>query len=650
MAPWHGATIQVHKGATMETVSRKLAAILSADVAGYSRLMAEDHEATLATLTSHRDLFSRNVQQHQGRVVNAPGDAILAEFASVVDAVACAAEIQRELAEKNAELPGHRRMEFRIGVNLGDVLVKEGDLFGDGVNIAARLQALADPGGICVSGTAFDQVEGRLPLEYASLGEQHVKNIPNPVRAYKVLSRPGAAAHRVVKARQALGRHWRRWAIGGAVTAALIGMGAAGAWWWTVREVPITSTDSTALPLPDKPSIAVLPFTNMSGDPEQEYFSDGITEDIITGLTRFTKLYVVARNSTFAYKGKATDVRTIGKELAARFVLEGSVRRFGDRVRVTAQLIDAATGAHLWAEQYDRELKDLFAAQDDITGQIVGRLDVEVDRAELERSKRASPKDFGAYDLVLQARPLIQNSSQANHAQARDLLENAIMLDGEYAAAYTELAWVYLDEYRFGWNMRPDPLDRALVAARRGVELGPNDGIAHWRLAKVLLFRKDLTPFESKMKQALALNPNHAEMLADISVHLGFLDRLDESYQYYQQAIRLDPHFVPWVRFASWNYFYRKNQYEMALAEALQIRLAGFVWAPWARAVTYAQLGQLNKAHWEAAEVLKLKPDFAFWDDGEPFNFSKVRMEHLAEGNEKAGLPLHRSESKPPKP
>ncbi len=341
MAYGRGSTVVTK---SQKSTQRKLTAILCADVAGYSRLMGDDEEATIETLTAYRKVFTSEIKKHRGRVVDAKGDAILAEFASVVDAVNGAVEIQRKLAEQNAELPDERRMDFRIGINLGDVVVKDGVIYGDGVNIAARVEALAEPGGICISRPVFDQVESKLNLECEYLGEQKVKNIAKPVRAYKVnLTQPERGEQ--VEQPEAVS------------TASLV-------------------PDGISLELPDKPSIAVLAFENMSGDSEQEYFSDGIAEDIITDLSKLSELFVIARNASFSYKGKAVLPQQVGRELGVRYILEGSVRKAGNRVRINAQLIDASTEKHLWAERYDRELKDIFALQDELTEKIVRALDV----------------------------------------------------------------------------------------------------------------------------------------------------------------------------------------------------------------------------------------------------------------------------------
>ncbi len=357
---------------------RKLAAILTADVAGYSRLMGEDEAATLATLTAYREVFAQRIAQHQGRVVDTAGDSVLAMFDSVVEAVRCAVGLQQALHARNAALPAARRMAFRVGVNLGDVIEQaDGPIYGDGVNIAARLQAIADPGGICLSGTAYDQIKNKLPLDFDALGEKSVKNIAEPIRVYRVRSPAEVAAHRMRPSRSAVSRVLPKWLVAGAV-ALLVGAGAVGVWKYSYRDgsppAQVATAPAPALQLPDKPSIAVLPFVNMSEDPKQEYFSDGMTEDLITGLSRRSGLFVIARNSVFSYKGRAVKPEQIRRELGVRYVLEGSVRKADNRVRITAQLIDATTGYHLWAEHYDGELKEIFALQDRITRQIVAAL------------------------------------------------------------------------------------------------------------------------------------------------------------------------------------------------------------------------------------------------------------------------------------
>lgn len=623
----------------MTRTQRKLATILAADAAGYSGLMGDDDVATVQTLTEYRSVFADLISRHQGRIVDTAGDSVLALFESPVEGVECSVEIQKELARRNRRLAEHRRMHFRIGINLGDIILSEdGTVYGDGVNIAARLQTLAVPGGICISANVRDQVGNHLPLQYADIGEQHVKNIVKPVGAFKVLLHSTDSPNHSAHAGHSVAT--RRNLVVPLVVIALIALGGTGAWHWIYKGRYSSLDNSIIASAPDKVTIAVLPFTNMSGDPKQEYLSDGITEDIITALARFAKLSVVARNSSFAYKGKAVDVRQAGKELSARYILEGSVRRTQDRGRITAQLIDSSDGKHIWAENYDRDLKDLFNVQDEVTQQIVGRLDVEIDRVQLEQITRNSQKDFRAYDLVLQARKLIYDHSELNHRDSRELLERAIALDDRLSPAYIELAWVYLDEFRFNWNARPQPLDRALRAASRGVELEPNNGFAHWRLAKVLFFRRELDRFDSEMDRALKLNPNHAEILADVAVHLAVLDRLDDAYKLSQRALQLDPN-LTWAHFVDTAYFYRDKRYRDGLAAAHRINNPEFYWTRFWLAVNYAQLGDLEAAKREAQEMRRLKPDFVYDDEIKVWNVADGYAKRAIEGARKAGIPVH---------
>ena len=390
---------------TTQEVKRKLTAILSADVKGYSRLMGEDEEGTIRTLNTYKEVMTTLIQQQRGRVVDAPGDNVLAEFASVVDAVRCAVEIQKELKTRNAELPENRRMEFRIGVNLGDVVEDGEQILGDGVNIAARMESLADGGGICISGTVYDHIENKLPFGYGYIGEQTVKNIAKPVRVYRVLMEPGVTIPRVTAETEVKQRPWQKTAlIAGAILIVIIA--AVAIWKLYIRPIPpteVASKEKMVFPLPDKPSIAVLPFVNMSGDPKEEYFSDGITEEIITALSKVPYLFVISRQSTFTYKGKPVKVKQVSEELGVRYVLEGSVRKAGDKVRITAQLIDAITGHHLWAERYDRDLKEIFALQDEITMKIITALQVKLTQGEQAAMIGKGTKNLEAFLKCLQS-------------------------------------------------------------------------------------------------------------------------------------------------------------------------------------------------------------------------------------------------------
>ncbi|NIS71775.1 MAG: adenylate/guanylate cyclase domain-containing protein [Proteobacteria bacterium] len=469
---------------TAQGVKRKLSAILSADVEGYSRLMAQDEVATVQTLTAYREAMTSLIQQHRGRVVDSPGDNLLAEFSSVVDAVQCAVSVQKEFQARNAELPEERRMEFRIGINLGDVIEEEDRIYGDGVNIAARLEALADPGGICVSKTAFDHIETKLPLGYEYLGDQTVKNIPKPVGAYRVVMEPRVTV--VGKEEEKKPSFFRgRRAILAGVIAAVVVVIAVVVWRFyltpTQPTVEPASVDKMVFPLPDKPSIAVLPFTNLSGDPEQEYFSDGITEEIITALSRVPKLFVIARNSTFTYKGKPVKVKQVAEELGVRYVLEGGVRKAGDKVRITAQLIDATKGHHLWADRYDRELKDVFALQDEITLKILTAMQVKLTEGEQARATAKGTNNLEAYLKILQANEYIfHRLNIESNALGRQLAEGAIALDPEYASAYFALGRAHVVDVWLGSSKSPKAsIAKAIELVQKAIVLDDTYAEAH---------------------------------------------------------------------------------------------------------------------------------------------------------------------------
>jgi TolB-like protein len=450
-----------------QPVERRLVAILAADVAGYSRLMGVDEEGTHERLTAHfRELVDPKIREHRGRTVKNTGDGLLAEFPSVVDAVRCAVETQRGMLDREPEVPEERRIMFRIGINLGDVIIEEHDIFGDGVNVAARLEALAEPGGICVSRVVRDQVRDKLDFAFGDMGEQHVKNIARPVRVYRV----GSAA---------------------------------------TPEQP--TVPATALPLPDKPSIAVLPFTNMSGDPEQEYFADGMVEEIITALSRIRWLFVIARNSSFTYKGQAVDVKQVGRELGVRYVLEGSVRKGGNRVRITGQLIDAVTGTHLWADRFDGSLEDVFELQDQVASSVAGIIEPALQAAETARSAGRPTDDLTAYDLHLRAAAMVR-SSKRQIPEALRLLEQAIARDPRYGPA---LAWAAGCCYRLLFDDRSeDPAADRLKGtdfARRALEVAGDDpGILAHAAFALAYFGEDIGAMMTLVDRALVLNPNFA--------------------------------------------------------------------------------------------------------------------------------------------
>jgi adenylate cyclase len=515
-------------------MERKLAAILSADAQGYSRLMGDDEAATVHTITEYRETIASAVARHGGRVVDTPGDNVLAEFPSVVDAVQSAVEIQRELQSRNAALPASRRMQFRIGINLGDVIVETGRLYGDSVNIAARLEGLAESGGICLSGTAYDQVESKLPFGYDFLGEHTVKNITRPVRVYRLRL---DASPRTLTVRRGGGRRLVLGSIGAFVVLILFGAGAWAGWRWLK-----TPTSAGRPALPNKPSVAVLPFTNLSRDPSQEYFNDGVTEDLITGLSKLSGLFVIARNSVFTYKGKAVKISDVARDLGVRYVLEGGVQRSGSRVRITAQLVDATTGYHIWAERYDREVRDIFALQDEVTQQIVRALAVKLTEGERGRIARVrtSPE---VYDLVLRGSVERRRTTPDTNAESRRLFAKALDLDPTYAQAYVGLSWVHLQSWQLLWTTDRDVLERAQELVERAIALDDTLAAGHSLLGQIYLWKKDHDRAIAQAERAVALAPNDADGYETLAEVLAWSGRPDESIKVIRQAMRLNPHY-----------------------------------------------------------------------------------------------------------
>jgi len=532
-------------------LERKLTAILCADVFGYSRLMGENEEATLRTLSSHRKLIDSLIEQHHGRFVNSAGDSVLAEFASVVNAVECAVEIQTALKAENANLPPERRMEFRIGVNLGDVMVDGEQIYGDGVNVAARLESLAEPGGICISDTVHAQIRNKVSLSYDDLGAQQVKNIAEPVRVLRVTLDGGAATRTTIKAtQQSLRKHWR------GVVFSLAGLALIAAVIVFVQHLslrPPTTTasippaQSPALTLPDKPSIAVLPFTNMSGDREQEYFSDGITDDLTTALSRLPNLFVIARTSAFTYKGKAVEVQDISRQLGVKYVLEGSVRKADHQVRITAQLVDATTGDHLWAEHYDRPLKDIFSLQDEIVQRIVTTLNLQLTLEERGVLFKKRTDNLEAYDDFLRALEYTLSTTEDGNEKARELLEKAIALDPKYSDAYAELGWVYFIDVVSQWTRDPHVFDQMFQAARQAVTFDDSNAFAYMVLSAVYMFaKKDYDQSLTAAERAIAIDPNSAFGYASLAFVLEDSGRPADGIRAVEKAMRLDPRNSEW--------------------------------------------------------------------------------------------------------
>jgi adenylate cyclase len=482
-----------------ERVERRLAAIFAGDIAGYSRLMGADEEGTLRQLKAHRkELVDPKITEHRGRVVKTTGDGMLVEFVSVVDAVRCAVDIQRGMAERNSDLPADKRIEFRVGINVGDIISDSNDIYGDGVNVAARLEALADPGGIMVSRTVHDQVRDKLSFGFKDMGEQPVKNIARPVGVYQVSLIENTA--------------------------------------------PIAVKDAAEVSSAKRPSIAVLPFANISGDPEQEYFADGISEDIIAGLSKLRWFFVIARNSSFTYKGNAVDVKRVSRELGVRYVLEGSVRKGGNRVRITAQLIDASTGNHIWADRYDGDLTDVFALQDEITKKVVAAIEPKLLEAEGVRSQGRSPQDLDAWDMVMQTNSLLWRLTKIDIDAAIALLRLAIERYPDYAPAHSMLAIALLFRGISVGVAHSQEMKEAALLASRAAELDDHDPWAHLALGWVAFLMRRSHDAVVEYQRALDINPNFAAARAHLGMALACDGQSDTAIHHLEQALRMSPH------------------------------------------------------------------------------------------------------------
>ncbi len=582
-----------------EPLERKLAAILYADVAGYSRLTGEDEEGTHRTLSAYLDAITALIERHTGTVMHFAGDAVLAEFASVLNALRCGVNIQRDLMARNEKRPEERKLQFRIGINLGDVIVDRDEIYGDGVNIAARLEGLAEPGGICISDVVRQSVEGKLNLTFEDLGEQSVKNIENPVRAYRVL-------------------------LGFEVAP---------------KSAPVKTTLAD---MSSQPSIAVLPFDNMSGDPEQEYFSDGITEDLITDLSKIRELFVVARHATFTYKGKRVMPQQVARELGVGHVLEGSVRKAGTRLRITAQLIDAATGGHLWAERYDRNLTDIFVLQDEITEKIVTALEVKLTEGEQEQVPRRYTENPEAYDYFLRGRAYQVGATNEENARAREMFERAIELDPTFAGAYAQLSYSHFRDWRYQWSKDPQALEWAFEAAQKAVALDGSLPLAHTYLGWAHVWKRQHEQAIAEAERAIALDPNFAEGYARLGEIMNLAGRPEEGVNLLKKAMSLDPHYPPTYLFFLGYGYYAMGQYEEAIA-ALKRSLARNPdhFSPHRTlAVIFSELGRKEEAQAEVAEMLRTSPSASLKGQRErmPFKDQAV-LERYMEGLRKAGLP-----------
>ncbi len=600
-------------------MERKLTAILCADVFGYSRLMGKNEEATLRSLSSSRKLIDSLIEQHRGRFVNSAGDSVLAEFASVVNAVQCAVEIQATLKTENANLPSDRRMEFRIGVNLGDVMVDGEQIYGDGVNVAARLESLAEPGGICISGKVHDEIRSKLALGYQDLGAQQVKNITEPVRVFRVMLEGGTAnaTRTTAKAKErSLRKHWHGGVFslaGLALIAAVIVFVQHLSLKPPATSASIPAAQSPALPLPDKPSIAVLPFTNLSGDREQEYFSDGITDDLTTALSRLPGLFVIDRNSAFTYKGKPVKAQQVSRELGVRYVLEGSVRKEADQVRITAQLADATTGADLWAVHYDRPLRDIFALQDEIVQRIVTTLNLQLDLMQRGADVRQTTDNLEAYDNFLRGLVYIWSLTKGDNAKARQMFEKAIGLDPKYARAYAALGYSYWVAWAHQWSHDPHFLDRALQLEQQTIALDDSLAFAHMALGQIYLYKKQYDQATAEAERAIALDPNSAFGYRALAFIMNWSGKPAEGIGLAEKAMRVDPRNRDYYLWLEGGSYTQMGRYEEAIP-ILKRHLARYpnsFGAHYILVLDYTELGREDEARAEATEVLRLSPNFS---------------------------------------
>ncbi|MFD2053925.1 adenylate/guanylate cyclase domain-containing protein [Mesorhizobium calcicola] len=577
-----------------QRAQRRLAAIMSADVVGYSRMMQADEIGTLDALKKRRtEVLSPLVTKYQGRLVKVMGDGVLVEFTSAVNAVQCALDLQSDTAKANEPLPSARHVVLRIGVNLGDVIVEAGDIYGDGVNVAARLEALADGGEVCISGSVYDQVKRRLDAAFDDLGDKTLKNIAEPVRVYRI--RPLSEGY-----------------------------------------TPGIADPAPPM-LPAKPSIAVLPFTNMSGEREQDAFADGLTEDLITELSRNVALFVIARHSTFAYKGRSVDVRQVARELGVRYVLEGSARRLAGRVRINVQLIDAIGGDHIWADRFDRSLEDVFAVQDEVTNRIVEAL---VGRL-TKLPPRNRPTSLEAYELCVRARPLLANFGGSAEAirESHILLTQAVAKDPNYAEAVRWLAFTFWALWSFSIESPASKRAASLEMARRAVALDPNDAGNHWVLGYLLAYEHNWAESDAAFDAAIRVEPNHADTYAMRSELVLWRGKTDEAMGLIEKAFRLNPQPAGWYFWLLGMAHYAARRYEAA-AEVLRAELTYRTGSRKILAASLAQLGQIEEAHREAELFLANNPRFSVvgWANAQPAQ-NRATVEHFADGLRMAGLP-----------
>lgn len=626
---------------------RRLTAILSADVKGYSKLMGDDDDSTVDTITAYREIISELIQENQGRVVDTPGDNILAEFSGALNAVNSAIEIQKRLEIENGKLPTHRRMDFRIGVNLGDVIHKDNRIYGDGVNVAARIESLADPGGISISRGVFDQVKKKVRQGFEYMGEHEVKNISEPVRIYRVLLAKEYEGRIIGEPVYSSTKIKTPTAV--AIMALLIcSIALFLVFYLRFNQIKPASLDKkVALQLPDKPSIAVLPFDNMSADSDQEYLADGLTENIITALSKIPEMFVISRNSVFTYKKRSINLQQVGKELGVRFILEGSIQKSGERLRITGQLIDATTDHHIWADQYDRKIEDLFEIQDEITMHIVSALQVELTDGEQAKVRHQSTNSLKAWSYAVKGYSLYERITKDENAEARALFIEAIDIDSEYAWAWTMLGYTYFVDTRYGWHGERDKsYKESLECALKSLEIDETIPDTHALLGVLKIWNKDYDEAIAAAERAISLGPSSAESHAELGMLYRYVGRFEESIRMTEKAIRLHPYYPDWYLYNLEYSYYYLGQYEKAIATATKhlelINERGGTdtfWQHLILAQNYIRLGKDKEAQYHAAEGLRQNPDYTFkWEREGSMYKDPDLIEQQIEDLRKAGL------------
>lgn len=596
-----------------ERVERRLAAILVADVVGYSALIRADEEGTRAAVRQHvTDTVEPQVAAHRGRIFKTVGDGFLVEFGSVVDAVRCAVEIQNAIKNHNSDVVAEKRVEFRIGVNLGDVIAEGDDLHGDGVNVAARLEGLAEPQGICISGSVFEQVRDKLEVGFEDLGDQQVKNIDRPVRAYRVLIGPDDAGKFVT----APTRRTTKWKVPATAAVLVVIISVGGLAWWQpwMTKVEAANSEKLAFPLPDKPSIAVLPFENLSGDAKQDFLGDGISENITTALSRVPNMFVIPRTTTRTYKGKPVTVAQVAEELGVRYVLDGSVRRSGDQVRVTAQLIDALKGHQVWTDRYDRKLQDTFALQDDITLKVLNELELKLTKGEGARALGGGTKSLEAYQLVQRGQIIFRRLKKESNAEARKLFQKAVELDPNYAIGWYFIGLTHMAAANRRWaDDSAEAKTRALESAQKALSLDPSGGAPYNILANISSQERKFDEAIAYGEHAVSLEPGNALAVAFLSRTLIFAGRAEEALPLIQRAKRFNP-FTPSVLLrwegVAYHTLKRHDEAITALKGARERNPKGVLPVAWL-ALTYADMGRIEEARTTAQDVLNLSPGFS---------------------------------------